>query len=180
MFDGKFEAEHADQEMAPDECRQLMHRSGFGRLACSLHNQPFVVPIYFAYEPDHIYGFTTVGKKIEWMRANPKVCVEVDEVLSHFQWMSVIATGRYQELPNTPEYSAERQHALMVLEKRMLWWQTAYAAKQLPTRHRTDEPLFYSIHIDSMTGHRAVPDVVETSIGRAEEAKSAASRALDE
>ena len=87
--------------------------------------------VYFAYEPDHIYGFTTVGRKIEWMRANPKVCVEVDEVISHFQWMSVIVTGRYQELPNTPALNFERQHALTALGKRMLWWQTAITAKQL-------------------------------------------------
>jgi hypothetical protein len=123
------------------------------------------VPIYFAYEPDHLYSFTAVGKKIEWMRANPKVCVEVDEVISHFQWMSVIVTGQYQELPNTPEFRAERQQALMVLEKRMLWWQTAFAAKQVLPRDITDEPLFYCVHIDSMTGHRAVPDAVESKIG---------------
>jgi hypothetical protein len=42
------------------------------------------VPIYFAYEPDHLNSFAAVGKKIEWMRANPKVCVELDEVISHF------------------------------------------------------------------------------------------------
>ena len=60
---------------------------------------PYIVPIYFAYEPDHIYGFTTLGQKVEWMRANPLVCVEVDEVLSHFRWSSVVVVGRYENLP---------------------------------------------------------------------------------
>jgi nitroimidazol reductase NimA-like FMN-containing flavoprotein (pyridoxamine 5'-phosphate oxidase superfamily) len=85
------------------------------------------------------------------MRKNPKVRVEVDEVVDHFRWMSVIVTGRYQELPNTVEFSSERLHALMTLEKRLLWWQTALAAKQLPTRYETPQPLFYRIYIDSMT-----------------------------
>jgi hypothetical protein len=160
------------RDMTPQECRQMLTRSGFGRLGCARENQPYVVPIYFAYEPDHLYIFTTVGKKIEWMRANPKVCVEVDEVVSHFQWMSVIITGRYQELPNTPEFRAERQQALMVLEKRMLWWQTAFAAKQVLPRDKSDEPLFYCVHIDSMTGHRAVPDAVESTIGLADQTKA--------
>lgn len=143
----------------------MLTRIGFGRLACARDNQPYIVPIYFAYEFGLLYSFTTVGRKIEWMRTNPKVCVEVDEVLSHFQWMSVIVMGRYQELPNTPDFRCERENALAALEKRLLWWQTAIAAKQLPTRHKDAEPLFYCIHIDSMTGHRAFPDVVESKIG---------------
>lgn len=153
------------RDMTPQECRQLLRRINLGRLACARDNQPYIVPIYFAYEPDHLYGFTTFGRKIEWMRANPKVCVEVDEVLNHFQWTSVIVTGRYQELPNSAALGDERRHALLVLEQRALWWQTAFAAQQLPTRHQHADPLVYCIHIDSITGHRAVPDAIESAIG---------------
>ena len=149
------------RELTPQECREILTRTDFGKLGCARDNQPYVVPIYFAYEPDRLYGFTTVGQKVDWMRTNPKVCVEVDEVISRFQWMSVIVTGRYQEMLNTPELSSERLHAQIVLEKRMLWWQTAFAARELSSRHESAEPLFYSIHIDSMTGHRAVPDPIE-------------------
>lgn len=160
------------RDMTPQECREVLTRSGFGRLGCARDNQPYIVPIYFGFELEILYGFTTVGRKIEWMRTNPKVCVEVDEVVSHFQWMSVIVMGRYQELPNILEFRPERQNALLALEKRMLWWQTAIAAQQLPTRHQTSEPLFYCIHIDSMTGHRAVPDAVESRIGLADQKRT--------
>ncbi len=153
------------RKLTPQECQEMMTRSVFGRLGCASDDQSYVVPIYFAFEPDRLYGFTTVGRKIEWMRKNPKVCVEVDEVVDHFQWMSVIVTGRYQELPDTVEFRSERKHALMALEKRLLWWQTALAAKQLPTRYETPEPLFYCISIDSMTGLRSTPDAVESAIG---------------
>jgi uncharacterized protein len=122
------------------------------------------VPIYFAYEPYQLYAFATFGRKIEWMRKNPKVCVEVDEVVDHYEWMSVIATGRYQELPNTDEFDSERLNALKALEKRLLWWQTALAAKQLPTRSESCEPLFYCIYVDSITGVRAMPDAVESKM----------------
>jgi nitroimidazol reductase NimA-like FMN-containing flavoprotein (pyridoxamine 5'-phosphate oxidase superfamily) len=37
------------------------------------------------------------------MRANPQVCIEVDEVISYNRRTSVIAFGRYQELPDMPE-----------------------------------------------------------------------------
>ena len=36
------------------------------------------------------------------MRANPLVCVEVDEVAAYDRWVSVIAFGRYEELPKPP------------------------------------------------------------------------------
>lgn len=59
------------------ECQELLERVSFGRLACALDNQPYVVPVAFAYEPGSIYVFSTAGKKIEWMRQNPKVCLQV-------------------------------------------------------------------------------------------------------
>jgi nitroimidazol reductase NimA-like FMN-containing flavoprotein (pyridoxamine 5'-phosphate oxidase superfamily) len=45
------------------------------------------------------------------MRSNPLVCVEVDEVLSHDHWVSVIVFGRYEELPETSNEEAERIRA---------------------------------------------------------------------
>jgi nitroimidazol reductase NimA-like FMN-containing flavoprotein (pyridoxamine 5'-phosphate oxidase superfamily) len=41
------------------------------------------------------------------MRANASVCVEVDDVVSYDQWVSVIATGRYEELPDIPGSDSE-------------------------------------------------------------------------
>jgi len=46
------------------------------------------------------YAFTTCGQKIEWMRANPLICVEVDEVAADDQWRSLVAIWRYEELPD--------------------------------------------------------------------------------
>src|SRR5271169_2424149 len=134
-------------EMTRDECRDLVTRLGFGRLACAHQNQPYIVPIYFAYEPDRLYGNTTLGRKVEWMRSNPLVCVEVDEVVSHFLWSSVVVLGRYEELPDTPEYKDARLQAEAQLEKRALWWQTAYAANQARTGPRPATTLFYCVHV---------------------------------
>jgi uncharacterized protein len=159
------------RRLTPDECQEMMTRAAFGRLGCAIDGQPYVVPIYFTYEPGRIYSFTTLGQKIEWMRKNPKVCVEVDEVVDHFRWMSVIATGRYQELSNTPELRSERLHALKVLDKNLLWWQTAFAARELPSSYENPETLFYCIHIDSMTGLRAVPPV-ESTVNFADQART--------
>ncbi len=144
-------------EMTQDECGAFLTSASFGRLGCSLDDQPYVVPIYFVYEPDNIYVFSTFGQKTEWMRANPKVCLQVDEITNQAQWRSVIASGRYQELPE-PQYTAEREHARSLLEKHCQWWQNALGERQLRLGNRSIAPLFFRIHIDSMTGLRAIAD----------------------
>jgi hypothetical protein len=70
-------------EISADDCRAVLERASVGRLGCALNNEPYVVPIYLAFESDYIYVFSTFGKKIEWMRENPKVCVEVEESRAH-------------------------------------------------------------------------------------------------
>lgn len=152
-------------KMKAQECKDLLVRLGFGRLACARDNQPYVVPIYFAYEPDHLYGFATFGRKIEWMRLNPLVCVQADEVLGQNNWASVIVLGQYEELPDTPEHAEQRNQAQSLLEKRSLWWQTGYAASQVRSRPKPAAPILYCIHIEEVTGLRTSPDRVESSIG---------------
>ena len=45
------------------------------------------------------------------------------QVRSHMDWASVVAKGRYEEFPDTPEYSKQRQRAQALLEKtRSLRW----------------------------------------------------------
>src|ERR1700730_5395419 len=117
--------------MQDRECRDTLARLGFGRLGCARDNQPYIVPIYFAYEADRLYGFATLGHKIEWMRTNPRVCVQSDEVLNNDNWISIIVLGRYEELTDTLGYANERGKAQSLLDKRSMWWQISYVASNV-------------------------------------------------
>src|ERR1700722_7136411 len=147
-------------ELHSKDCFELLARLGFGRLACAHENQPYIVPIYFAYEPGRPSAFGTLGQKVKWRRPNPLVAVEADEVKSHGDWTSVVVRGRFEEFPDTPEYADKRHQAQVVLEKRSLWWQTGFAAAQTRGQFDRDLPIFYCIHIDELSGHRAMPDPV--------------------
>ena len=70
-------------EMSREECVALLVRATVFRLGCARDNQPYVLPISLAYDEASasLYGFTTLGQKIEWMRANPLVCVETDDIV---------------------------------------------------------------------------------------------------
>jgi len=142
--------------MTEEETGAFLTNASLGRLGCSLDNQPYVVPIYFVYEPGYVYILSTFGQKTEWMRANPKVCLEVDEITDQSRWVSVIANGRYQELPE-PQYTAEREHARKLLGKRYRWWQNALGERQLRLGDELITSLLFRILIDSMTGLRASP-----------------------
>jgi len=141
-------------EISADDCRAVLERASVGRLGCALNNEPYVVPIYLAYESDYIYVFSTFGKKIEWMRENPKVCVEVEESGTEVQWVSVLANGTYQELVE-PQFSTERTHARKLLEKHHHWWLNALAERHAQSENELIEPLFFRIHVDTMTGLRS-------------------------
>ena len=145
-------------KMKSEECHEFLARQGVGRLACARDSQPYIVPIYFVCEPNHLYGFTTPGRKVEWMRVNPLVCVQADEVLSQDKWTSVVVLGRYEELSETREYSEERNKAQSLLVKRTSWWVTAYVASVVRGHAEPPLPVFYRIHITDITGLRASPE----------------------
>jgi nitroimidazol reductase NimA-like FMN-containing flavoprotein (pyridoxamine 5'-phosphate oxidase superfamily) len=149
------------RELNRQECERLLARLSFGRLACVRENRPYVIPTYFAAEPGRIYGFATMGQKIEWMRLNSHVCLEVDEVLSQNEWSSVIVQGHYEEFPDTPEYAEARRRAQSRLENvRSLWWQTGFAAAQTRQRFDRDITVFYCIHVEEITGRHGSPDPI--------------------
>ena len=141
-------------EIPIDECKTILQRASTGRLGCSYQDQPYVVPIHFAYEGTYLYAFSTLGQKVKWMRANPRVCVQADELHAPAEWISVIVYGEYEELPE-PQYAAERKHASSLLAKRHHWWLNALGERQMRVSENSIQPLFFRIRIQSMSGLRA-------------------------
>jgi len=165
------------REMSKKECFRRLAGARLARLACSHENQPYVVPVYLACDETSgcLYGFTTPGQKIEWMRANPRVCVEVDEIVADDQWVSIIASGSYEELPGSAEECPlhdkryrqwdddgtddERERAWEILKStHPMWWEPGCTAWAARVHRDPTEPLiliYYRIRIDRMTGHEA-------------------------
>ncbi len=85
------------------EARELLGRGRTGRLGCVVDGGPYVVPVSYVFENESIYIHSLQGLKIAALRANPRVCLQVDEVIDDYHWQSVIAFGHYEELPDSPE-----------------------------------------------------------------------------
>jgi nitroimidazol reductase NimA-like FMN-containing flavoprotein (pyridoxamine 5'-phosphate oxidase superfamily) len=141
-------------EISQDECKGLLNRVSVGRLACSLEDQPYVVPTCFVYEPEHLYVFSTLGQKIRWMRQNPNVCLQADQIGDRSNWTSVVLNGAFVELRE----SAEKEHARERLAKFSDWWQTPLAERRERTGDLSIEPIFFRIDIASMSGLRGMSE----------------------
>jgi len=148
-------------DMTPEDCRNTLRRENFGRLACANGNQPYIVPIYFVYHDEYLYCFSSLGQKIVWMRANPTVCVQTDAVTNGDQWLSVIVTGRYEELPDIAEWPEDVLDAYESIRNRSLWWQPSYASAVSRDSRQPPTPVHYRIHVDQVTGRRAFPSTAE-------------------
>ena len=142
-------------ELSPDECFDVLARATYGRLACSRADQPYVVPFFFYLDrlSDSLYSFSTVGQKIDWMRDNPKVCVEVDEAFDKNHWTTVVAFGRYHEITSSRQHEPERRRASELFQHREMWWLPGLGKRTPGEEHVT--AVVYRIVIDKVTGRRA-------------------------
>jgi nitroimidazol reductase NimA-like FMN-containing flavoprotein (pyridoxamine 5'-phosphate oxidase superfamily) len=143
-------------ELSRHESLDLLARVRFGRLGCALDSQPYVTPFYYALHDSHIYSFATVGQKIQWMRANPLVCVEVDEIESPQKWSTVVVFGRYEEIPKTAQETCEMVRNL--LKQREIWWEPGFARTIVHAAVRPLVPVYFCISIEQITGHHASVD----------------------
>lgn len=142
-------------EMTKSECSELLQSARLGRLACSRDGQPYVVPISMAVVSEQIFGFSLEGRKVAWMRDNPKVCVQADEFDKSNGWRSVVVYGRFEELPDRIGWKVEREKARTVLARDSEWW---LPGGLKPVAKGGAAPVFFRIVIDEMTGRQAKPD----------------------
>jgi len=141
------------RELSSKECREALSAANFGRLACARENQPYIVPIFFAADGDFIYSFASPGQKIDWMRENPQVCLQFDNLSDGANWTSVIVFGQFFELMDTPEHGDERRRALTLLQVRPMWWEPGAISSVGGDPGAGSVPIFYRISSTAMTGH---------------------------
>jgi nitroimidazol reductase NimA-like FMN-containing flavoprotein (pyridoxamine 5'-phosphate oxidase superfamily) len=100
-----------DKSMAEREIiDSIIHGSQICHLACSLDDQPYVIPISFGYDGQIVYFHTArAGKKNDIFHKNPRVCLSFETNINlvtdnkiacgwTFDYQSVIATGKIKEV----------------------------------------------------------------------------------
>ena len=97
--------------LPPDEIEQLLRTAIVGRIACCGHGavgdgRPYLVPLAYGYDGEAVYAHSGPGRKLDLMRAEPRVTFEVDEAQAPDQWRSVIAEGIFEEIDDPRQRTA--------------------------------------------------------------------------
>ena len=139
-------------EMSDKGIEELLSRVGYGHLACSLNDQPYLVPIHYAYESGTVFLYTTEGKKSDIIETNPKVCLQIEEVQDNKHWQSVVVTGEAKRLTD----EKKREAALKAIVKVNPTLTPAVSIHWMDDWVRENIEVIYSIRPSSKTGRETV------------------------
>src|SRR5690349_3689996 len=95
-------------ELTEQEIDLVLRNQRVGRIGCHADGVTYVVPVGYAYDGMAVYVLSAEGMKLNMMRANPRVCFEVEQVEHWANWQSVIAWGNFEELTDDDAESAMR------------------------------------------------------------------------
>lgn len=140
------------EEMYDDEIRETLKRLNYGHLACCKDNLPYVVPVHYAYDGEHIFIYTTEGKKAEMLRANPELCLQAEDVIDNDNWVSVIAFGQAEQLIDGEERSAAVD-LILKINPRLT---PAVSIRWMDSWVRENVEVIYRVRPRKMTGRRTV------------------------
>src|SRR5690606_26498525 len=136
-------------ELTKRETIDLLESQFIGRMGCHLNDETYIVPDNYKYQNNAIYAHSGEGKKLEMLRANPRVCFQVDHIDHMFKWKSVILWGTFEELKGK-----ERQQVMQGLILRIM------PNTNHPGRNPShaispdlrDDLIVYRINIEKVTG----------------------------
>jgi nitroimidazol reductase NimA-like FMN-containing flavoprotein (pyridoxamine 5'-phosphate oxidase superfamily) len=140
------------REMSDKEIVELLSRVGYGHLACSRDDQPYLVPIHYAFKEPNIYVYTTEGKKSEIIAENPRICLQVEDVQDNAQWKSVILNGEAERLTDEDKREAALQ-AIVAVNPTLT---PAVSIRWMDNWVRENIEVIYLIKPKSMTGRTSV------------------------
>lgn len=143
------------REMTHNECIATIADQRLARLACAKDNIPYVIPIYYAYSGNRIYVFAMPGKKLDYLRSNPHVCLQIDKYRDKHNWVSIVVDAAFQELPDDEQYHDERLHAWELLAHYFDWWEAgAIKTHHQPVRGSSPH-VFFALDIIAVSGIEA-------------------------
>ena len=139
------------KKLETSECTELLNNNYIGHLAFIAHKEPHVIPITYYYDQANntIIGYSAEGHKIEAMRKNDIVSLEVEEIKSVNNWRSVQVHGMFEELQG--------------IDAKYLLHEFAQNVKKIITRKEGSHPEFIS-EFSSKLSEQGIPIVYRINI----------------
>ena len=140
----------------PGEMEDLLGKMRVGRLAMSTEEGPYAVAVNYIFWEGRIYFHSALeGRKIEALRADPRVCFEVDDIGPQVLWdqgcgisqiyRSVICFGKAEFV----EGAAEKRRILEAMVREFV---PARCSARPLREENVDRTAVIRIDIESMSG----------------------------
>jgi nitroimidazol reductase NimA-like FMN-containing flavoprotein (pyridoxamine 5'-phosphate oxidase superfamily) len=98
-------------ELTTEDALAVLRRGRTASLGCLVDGWPYVVPVNYTFDGAFVYLHSLPGRKIDGIRVNPRVCLQVSEIQSEHHWRSVQVFGPCRQIAD-PE-QAERIFSLL-------------------------------------------------------------------
>ena len=137
-----------------EQMEHVLQSGLIGRIGCSDETGVYIVPVTYAFHDKSIYVHSREGLKIQIMRKNPQVCLEVDSIESMTNWRCVIVHGKFKELKEEAAYAK----GFKILKDRLMPYLLSETMRpqgfgQTPQGvEKERKPVVYRIEITRMTG----------------------------
>ena len=89
--------------LSEPEIAEVLEDNAWGHLGCNDGIDTYVYPLNYFFDGKSILCHSQDGTKVRIMRQNCRVCFQVDEVVDHKNWRSVMVLGEFQELADERE-----------------------------------------------------------------------------
>ncbi len=131
--------------LSENDARALLSEARTGRLGCVVDDGPYVIPVNYLFHNDIIYVHSLLGRKIKAMRANPRACLQVDDIRDEYNWRSAIAYGRYEEVTDEGELN-------WALRRLISRFPGLTPVESVPVRDGQSSVIVFRIRVEEVTG----------------------------
>ncbi|MEO8935016.1 MAG: pyridoxamine 5'-phosphate oxidase family protein [Xanthomarina sp.] len=149
------------QNLDSKACEFILENNYIGHLGYISENKPYVVPItyFFDKKENHIICYSGEGHKIQAMRKNKHISLQVADVRSVNQWKSVLVQGTFQLYFGNEaraylhDFSLGIKNVITETE-----YQKVNFIREFSSKIEDDETAFvFLIKIESLTGKKRNP-----------------------
>lgn len=103
------------EQLEQEEALEILSEADVAHIGMVVDGKPYVTPMSFVLDGDHVLFRTMPGRKLRALRANGDVCIEVSSFDSETgDWASVIVTGNARE---TEDHKTGERAIHLLLDK---------------------------------------------------------------
>ena len=137
-------------------CLELLGSNYLAHLAYISGKKPFIVPITYYHDKDEkcIISYSTIGHKIEAMRRYKYVSIQVEQVTTIQNWISVQIHGTFEELEGSSAKKYLHKFARGVQEtiERVKGDKPKFISDFSSRLQEREMPIVYRINIHGING----------------------------